>query len=70
MLLNEYLAQLTYLWGQLEEATAAMTVAQMAHHIVELTTRFVDEHPAYYAVVDAPVPYHRTPQLSPSQKSS
>jgi hypothetical protein len=68
VLLNEYLAQLTYLWGQLRKRP--MTVAQMAHHIVELTTRFVDEHPAYYAVVDAPVPYHRTPQLSPSQKSS
>lgn len=59
---NQYAAEMVHRWEQVEEATKAMTVAQMAHHIVELTACFVNEHPAYYAVVDAPVKYQRSPQ--------
>lgn len=59
---NQYVAERVHRLEQLEEATATMTVAQMAHHIVELTACFVNEHPAYYAVVDAPVKYQRSPQ--------
>ena len=59
---NQYVAERVHRLEQLEEATATMTVAQMAHHIVELTACFVNEHPAYYAVVDAPVKYQRSSQ--------
>jgi AcrR family transcriptional regulator len=59
---HHYVAEMVHRFEQLEEATAGMTVAQMAHHIVELTACFVNEHPAYYAVVDAPVKYQRSPQ--------
>jgi AcrR family transcriptional regulator len=59
---NQYVAERVHRLEQLEEATATMTVAQMAHHIVELTASFVNKHPAYYAVVDAPVKYQRSPQ--------
>jgi AcrR family transcriptional regulator len=59
---NQYVAEMAHRWEQLEEATVGMTVAQMAHHIVELTACFVNEHPAYYAVVDAPVKHQRSPQ--------
>jgi AcrR family transcriptional regulator len=57
-----YVAEMVRRWERLEEATAGMTVAQMAHHIVELTAGFVNEHPAYYAVLDAPVKYQRNRQ--------
>lgn len=59
---DQYAAEIVHRWEQFEEATATMTVAQMAHHLVELTACFVNEHPAYYAVVDAPVKYQRSPQ--------
>ena len=59
---NQYVAEMVHRWEQLEEATVGMTVAQMAHHLVELTASFVNEHPAYYAVVDAPVKKQRSPQ--------
>lgn len=59
---NQYAAEMVHRWEQVEEATKAMSVEQMAHHIVELTACFVNEHPAYYAVVDAPVKYQRSPQ--------
>ena len=59
---NQYVAELTERWEDFGEATAGMTVEQIAHHIVELNSRFVDEHPAYYAVLDAPVKLERSPQ--------
>jgi len=59
---KQYVAEMVHRWEQFEEATGTMTVAEMAHHIVELTAGFVNEHPAYYAVVDAPVKYRRSPQ--------
>jgi AcrR family transcriptional regulator len=58
---KQYVAEMVHRLEQLEGATG-MTVAQMAHHIVELMACFVNEHPAYYAVVDAPVKYQRSPQ--------
>jgi AcrR family transcriptional regulator len=59
---DQYVAEMARRWEQFEEASTTMTVEQMAHHIVELTASFVNEHPAYYAVVDAPVKYQRSPQ--------
>jgi AcrR family transcriptional regulator len=59
---NRYVAEMVHRWEQLEGATVGMTVAQMAHHIVKLTASFVNEHPAYYAVLDAPVKIQRSPQ--------
>jgi AcrR family transcriptional regulator len=59
---NQYVAEMVHRREQLEEATVGMTVAQMAHHLVEVTACFVNEHPAYYAVLDAPVKNQRSPQ--------
>ena len=59
---KQYVVEMAHRLEQLEGATVGMTVAQMAHHIVELMACFVNEHPAYYAVVDAPVKKQRSPQ--------
>jgi AcrR family transcriptional regulator len=56
---NRYVAEMVERWERFEEETAAMGVRQMARHLVELTARFVDERPAYYAVVDAPLRFER-----------
>jgi hypothetical protein len=59
---DQYVVELTGRWERLEETMAEMTVEQIAQHIVELTSCFVDQHPAYYAVLDAPVKFERSPQ--------
>ena len=46
-------------WTEVEQSTAGMTVEQIAHHFVEVMVRFVDEHPAYFPVLDAPLQYKR-----------
>ncbi|WP_433969055.1 TetR/AcrR family transcriptional regulator [Tunturiibacter gelidiferens] len=58
---NQYVAEMEERWAHLNEQNVAeMTVKQIAHHLVEVTTRFVDEHPAYFAILDAPVKYKRS----------
>ena len=59
---DRYAAEMVERWEHFGESTEAMTVEQIAHHIVEITACFVDERPAYYAVVDAPVTYKRSAQ--------
>jgi AcrR family transcriptional regulator len=46
-------------WTHLEEFTAGVPVKQIAHRFVDVMVRFVEEHPAYFAVLDAPVKYRR-----------
>jgi AcrR family transcriptional regulator len=43
----------------LEEFTEGMSVKQIAHRFVDLMVNFVQEHPAYFAVLDAPVSFKR-----------
>jgi AcrR family transcriptional regulator len=58
---RQYVAEMEERWAHLNEQTVAeMSVRQIAHHLVEVTTRFVDEHPAYFAILDAPVKYKRS----------
>jgi len=42
-----------------EEAVAEMSVKQIAHRLIEIVTGFVEDRPAYFAILDAPVRYKR-----------
>jgi AcrR family transcriptional regulator len=60
---GQYVAEMEERWTHLnEEAVAEMSAEQIAHRFVELTIGFVDEHPAYFAILDAPVKYKRSPE--------
>jgi AcrR family transcriptional regulator len=49
-------------WTRLEAFTPEMSVRQIAHRFVDIMIRFIEEHPAYFAVLDAPVKYRRDPE--------
>jgi AcrR family transcriptional regulator len=54
-------AEMQERWMHLdEEAAAEMSATQIAHRMIEITNRFVEEHPAYFPVLDAPVKYKRS----------
>jgi len=46
-------------WADIESITAGLTVRQIAHHLVDIVVQFVEDHPAYFPVLDAPVKYKR-----------
>jgi AcrR family transcriptional regulator len=46
-------------WTHLEEFTAGLSVKQIANRFVDVMVRFIEEHPAYFAVLDAPVKHRR-----------
>jgi AcrR family transcriptional regulator len=56
---TKYGNEMEDLWTNVEEFTAAMSVKQIAHRFVDVMVRFVEEHPAYFAVLDASVKYRR-----------
>lgn len=49
-------------WTEVEEFTTGMSISQIAHRLVDLMVEFVEEHPAYFAVLDAPIKYTRDQQ--------
>jgi AcrR family transcriptional regulator len=57
---SQYRKEMEERWAHLdEETTSEMSVLQIAHRLVEVTNRFVEEHPAYFPILDAPVKYKR-----------
>lgn len=56
---NRYGDEMEARWTEVEQSTREMTVKQIAHHFVDVMARFVDEHPAYFPVLDAPLQYKR-----------
>jgi AcrR family transcriptional regulator len=59
---SQYVAEMEERWTHLNEETVAeMSAEQIAYRFVELTTGFIEEHPAYFAILDAPVKYKRSP---------
>ncbi len=51
-------AEMQERWTHLdEEVPAEMSATQIAHRMIEITNRFVEEHPAYFPILDAPVKY-------------
>lgn len=58
----EYGNELEVHWAEVEEFPASMSIPQIAHRLVDLMVEFVEEHPALFAVLDAPIKYTRDQQ--------
>jgi AcrR family transcriptional regulator len=56
---SQYGDEMRERWSDLEEFTAEMPVKQLAHRFVAVVVQFLEEHPAYFAVLDAPVKFRR-----------
>jgi AcrR family transcriptional regulator len=56
---NQYGNEMEARWTEVEQSTGGMTAEQIAHHFVDVMVHFVEEHPAYFPVLDAPVQYKR-----------
>lgn len=60
---NQYRGEMQERWAHLDERTTSeLSVKQIAHRLVDITNDFVEEHPAYFQILDAPVKYKRNPE--------
>jgi AcrR family transcriptional regulator len=50
---NQYADEMSERWTNLEEATANLSVQELAHRFVDVMVRFMQEHPAYIQILDA-----------------
>jgi len=51
-------------WSKLEQATAGMSVKERTERFIDAMIRFMDEHPACFAILDAPADSHRDKKTS------
>lgn len=57
---DRYVGEMEAGWALLDDpATAALPVEAFAHRLVEVAHRFMEEHPAYFPIIDAPVKFQR-----------
>jgi len=50
----QYVKEMEGRWMKLEEATAGLSVKERTHGFIDLMTGFVEEHPAYMTILNAP----------------
>ncbi|HZD30164.1 MAG TPA: TetR/AcrR family transcriptional regulator [Candidatus Angelobacter sp.] len=56
-----YVTEMQERWERLSDETwAELSVTQIAHRLVDVTNDFVQENPAYFAILDAPVKFTRS----------
>jgi AcrR family transcriptional regulator len=46
-------------WTFLNQASATLSVKQLADQFVDVLVKFIEEHPAYFALLDAPLRFKR-----------
>lgn len=49
-------------WTLLDEASVELPVKQLAEHFVDVMVQFIEEHPAYIPLLDAPLRFKRDQQ--------
>ena len=59
---NQYATTMDERWAEVEEAAGRLSMEEIAHRLVEITSRFVEEHPALFLVLDAPLKQGRSTQ--------
>jgi AcrR family transcriptional regulator len=52
---NQYVSKMEEHWIRLEEATAGLSIQERTQKFVDVMIRFIEEHPAYITILDAPV---------------
>ncbi len=61
-LLTEYGNRMEAQWTRLEAATARFSVRQVGDQLIDVIVHFMDEHPAFIPLTDAPISYKRDQQ--------
>jgi AcrR family transcriptional regulator len=56
---TQYVNAMEDRWGQLEEATAGLTLKERTQSFVDVMIRFMEGRPAYIAIMDAPADSRR-----------
>jgi AcrR family transcriptional regulator len=56
---TRYADEMAARWAALADTGAALRIALLAQQVVTLMTRFLEEHPAYFVLLAAPVAYER-----------
>lgn len=59
---QQYVEEMEVRWSDFDVLTAQMSIREIAHLLMDLAAGFVDSRPAYYAVVDAPGVFKRSPE--------
>jgi len=52
---NQYVSKMEEHWIELEEATAGLSIQERTQKFVDAMIRFMEEHPAYITILDAPL---------------
>ena len=52
---TQYVLEMEQHWVRLEEATAGLSIKDRTHRFIDMMIRFMEEHPAYATIMDAPV---------------
>jgi AcrR family transcriptional regulator len=50
----QYVNEMEESWMKLEKATATSSINERTHKFIDMMVRFVEEHPAYITILDAP----------------
>jgi AcrR family transcriptional regulator len=58
----QYGAEMEQRWTLVDEASAGLSVQQLVDSFVDVMVRFIESHPAYFPLLDAPLRYKRDQQ--------
>ena len=59
---SKYGAEMEIRWTVLEQASTVSSTTQLAHQFVDVMVQFMEEHPAYIPLLDAPMSIRRDQQ--------
>jgi AcrR family transcriptional regulator len=60
---TQYVNEMEEHWTKLEEATAGLSIKKRVQFFVDVMVRFMEEHPAYVAILDAPADSKRDKKI-------
>ena len=60
---TQYVNEMEDQWTKLEEATAGLSIKERVELFVDVMIRFMEEHPAFIAILDAPVDSKRDKKI-------
>jgi AcrR family transcriptional regulator len=60
---NQYVSKMEEHWIKLDEATAELSIQERTQKFVDMMIRFMEEHPAYITILDAPVDFKQDKKI-------
>jgi len=52
---TQYVLEMEEHWRKLEETTAGLSIKERAHRFIDMMIGFMEKHPAYATIIDAPI---------------